>query len=121
MGEKMRRSLTLVQLIAISFFTVSTNFSGQEEAMGAGGCLLTCLATITVPIFYALPSALISSEQATHLPGCGGAVGWGIILGRPMALINFYVRWASATFDNAIYPVAVFTCLSAVLPATRRW
>jgi hypothetical protein len=107
--QPLRQSFSLFQLISISFFIVSAGPFDQEEAMAAGGALLTVITTIAVPILFAFPLALISSEQATRLPACGGAVEWGMVLGRPMAHINFHVRFLHSLFDNALYPVMVST------------
>jgi amino acid transporter len=100
----------------MSFFLVSSGPFGQEEALSAGGALYSFLATILVPLFFALPLALISSEQATRLPACGGAVEWGRILGRPMALFNCYIRISHSIFDNALYPVLICDYLCALAP-----
>jgi amino acid transporter len=118
---ELRKALSLFQLVSVSFLLVSAGPYGQEEAMASGGALYTFIATISVPLVFSLPLALISSEQATRLPACGGAVEWGVILGRPISYVNFYVRFARSIFDNALYPVMVSDYLAAIIPGLDRW
>jgi amino acid transporter len=113
---ELRKSVSIFHLISISFFLVSAGPFGQEEAMAAGGALYTFLATLIVPFVFSLPLALMSSEQSTRLPACGGVVEWGLLMGRIPAVLNFFIHFLRNVSDNALYPVMVCDYLSAVIP-----
>ena len=119
-GE-LKKTVSVLHLVSISYFLVSAGPFGQEEAISAGGALYTFIAILGVPLVYSLPLALISSEQASRLPACGGAVEWGLVLGRPMAFVNCYVRFVRSVFDNALYPVMIYDYLAAIIPKMDRW
>lgn len=119
-GE-MKKTVSVLHLISISYFLVSAGPFGQEEAISAGGALYTFIAVLGVPLVYALPLALISSEQASRLPACGGAVEWGLVLGKFMAHVNCYVRFIRSVFDNALYPVMIYDYLAAIIPNMDKW
>jgi amino acid transporter len=117
----LHKTVSIFHLVSLCFFLVSAGPFGQEEAMHAGGALYTFIATVTVPFLFSLPLALISSEQATRLPACGGAVEWGLVLGKFGAHINFYVRFLRSLSDNALYPVMVFDYLVNAIPSIDTW
>jgi amino acid transporter len=117
----LHKTVSIFHLVSLCFFLVSAGPFGQEEAMHAGGALYTFIATVTVPFLFSLPLALISSEQATRLPACGGAVEWGLVLGKAGAHINCYVRFLRSLSDNALYPVMVFDYLVNAIPAIDTW
>jgi amino acid transporter len=117
----LHKTVSIFHLISLCFFLVSAGPFGQEEAMHAGGALYTFIATITIPFVFSLPLALISSEQATRLPACGGAVEWGLVLGKFGAHVNCYVRFLRSLSDNALYPVMVFDYLAQAIPAMDEW
>lgn len=113
---EMHKAVSIAHLICISFFYVCAGPFGQGEAIAAGGAKWTFVFTLLVPIVFSVPLALISSEQASRLPTCGGCAEWGLILGRFMGVCNTYVRTLCSIFDNAIYPVMVCDYLATLIP-----
>lgn len=104
-NRKMTKTVSILHLVCISFFYVCAGPFGQGEAIAAGGAKWCFVFTLLVPFVLSIPLALISSEQATRLPMCGGCIEWGLILGKFMGYLNCYVRTLCSVFDNAIYPV----------------
>jgi amino acid transporter len=118
---ELKKKASLLHLISIAFFYVCAGPYGQEEVIGAGGARLAFIATIVVAIVYSLPLALTSSELASRMPACGGAVEWGQVLGKFMSWVNSYIRFSCSLFDNATYPVMVFDYLNAIIPGMNLW
>lgn len=114
--QEMHKAVSILHLVCISFFYVCAGPFGQGEAIAAGGAKWTFVFTLLVPIVFSVPLALISSEQASRLPTCGGCAEWGLILGRFMGILNTYVRTLCSVFDNAIYPVMVCDYLATLVP-----
>lgn len=118
---QLKKTVSVLHLVSISYLLVSAGPFGQEEAINAGGALYVFIAVLCVPLVYSLPLALISSEQASRLPACGGAVEWGLVLGKFMSYVNCYVRFMRSVFDNALYPVMVYDYINAVIPGMDKW
>lgn len=117
-----RKTLSLGHLVAIAFILVSAGPFGQEPAIGSGGAKLAFVGTLCIPFVYSLPLVLISSEQATRMAACGGAIEWARVLGTAASWLNSYARFLRSVFDNALYPVMVCDYLKAVVPAlAKRW
>ncbi|OHT08032.1 putative Amino acid permease [Tritrichomonas foetus] len=115
-GKEMHKAVSVFHLVCISFFYVCAGPFGQGEAIAAGGAKWTFVFTLLIPVIFSAPLALISSEQASRLPMCGGCVEWGFILGKIVGYINTYVRTLCSIFDNAIYPVMVCDYLDGLVP-----
>ncbi|KAK8871305.1 hypothetical protein M9Y10_007025 [Tritrichomonas musculus] len=115
--KEMVKAVSILHLVCISFFFVCAGPFGQGEAIAAGGAKWTFVFTLLVPIVFSIPLALISSEQASRLPTCGGCAEWGLILGRFMGVLNTYVRFLCSLFDNPIYPGMVADYLTNFIPA----
>ena len=114
--QEMHKAVSIFHLVCISFFYVCAGPFGQGEAIAAGGPKLTFIFTLVVPIVFSIPLSLISSEQASRMPMCGGCSEWGLILGKFMCTVNIYVRTLCSLFDNAIYPVMVCDYLDGLVP-----
>ena len=114
--QEMHKAVSILHLVCIAFFYVCAGPFAQGEAIAAGGAKWTFVFTLLVPVVFSIPLALISSEQASRLPSCGGCTEWGLILGRFMGLANTYVRSLCAIFDNAIYPVMACDYLATLIP-----
>lgn len=114
--QEMHKAVSILHLVCIAFFYVCAGPFAQGEAIAAGGAKWTFVFTLLVPLVFSIPLALISSEQASRFPSCGGCTEWGLILGRFMGLTNTYVRSLCAIFDNAIYPVMACDYLETLIP-----
>jgi amino acid transporter len=117
----LRQSVSIFHLASIAFFLICAGPYGQEEAISAGGALLVFIGMLVIPIIYALPMALMSSELSNRFPACGGCVEWAIVLGKKMAVFNSYLRNLSCLFDNALYPVMVADYLCVLIPGMDEW
>ena len=115
-SHRMVKVVSILHLVSISFFFVCAGPFGQGTAIEAGGAKWTFIFTILVPIIFSVPLALISSEQSSRLPTCGGCSEWGLILGRFVGVLNTYVRFLCSVFDNPIYPVMVTDYLVNFFP-----
>jgi amino acid transporter len=120
-APELKKTVSIIHLIAIAFFLISAGPFGQEEAIAGGGALYSFIATLVTPLVYSLPIALTSSELATRFPACGGCVEWALILTKPVAIVNSYIRVIGSLFDNALYPVMVSDYLSAIFPVLDIW
>lgn len=118
--DSMHKSISVPHLIAISFFYICSGPFGQGQVISSAGAKYTFIFTLLVPVFFAVPLALISSEQATRLPMCGGCVEWGYVLGGFVGTLNTYVRFLCSVFDNAIYPVMAYDYLLALIPGINK-
>lgn len=47
-----------------------------QDAISAGGPLLTVIGFIVGPLIWSLPEALVTAELATAFPDNAGFVGW---------------------------------------------
>ena len=115
-SQRMVKVISILHLVSISFFFVCAGPFGQGEAIAAGGAKWTFVFTFLIPVIFSVPLALISSEQSSRLPSCGGCTEWGLILGRFIGVLNTYVRFLCSVFDNPIYPVMVTKYLSNFIP-----
>ncbi|KAK8837532.1 hypothetical protein M9Y10_036531 [Tritrichomonas musculus] len=115
-SQKMVKAVSILHLVSISFFYVCAGPFGQGEAIAAGGAKWTFIFTFLVPIVFSVPLALISSEQSSRLPACGGCAEWGLILGQFVGVLNAYVRFLCSVFDNPIYPCMIADYLVHFIP-----
>ena len=115
-SHRMVKVVSILHLVSISFFFVCAGPFGQGTAIEAGGAKWTFIFTFLIPIVFSVPLALISSEQSSRLPTCGGCSEWGLILGRFVGVLNTYVRFLCSVFDNPIYPVMVTDYLVNFFP-----
>jgi amino acid transporter len=76
---------------------------------------------MVTPIVFSLPVALASSELSTRFPKCGGSIEWALCLGKPMAIINAWIRCVGSFCDNSLYPILVVDYLSVVIPGIDVW
>ena len=114
----MPRQVSLLQLVAVTYFVVAGGPYGLEEIIGTsgyGGAILILLAT---PLLWSLPTALMVSELASALPQDGGYYVW---VRRAMGRFwGFQEAWLSLTgsiFDMALYPTLFVSYLGHFVPA----
>ena len=112
------RKLTLLPLIAATYFIVSGGPFGLEDTVakaGYGGAILILLIT---PALWSFPTALMVSELSSALPQDGGYYIWAK---RGMGSFwGFQEAWLSlvgSVFDMALYPTLFVSYLSHFLPA----
>jgi amino acid transporter len=107
--------ITLLQLVAATYFMVAGGPYGLEDLLTQSGYLLAVAAIIAVPIVWSLPTALMVSELSSALPDEGGYYVW---VRRAMGPFwGFQEAWlslAASVFDMAIYPTLFVKYLSGL-------
>lgn len=112
-----KKPLTILPLVALIFYDVSGGPFGVEDAVSAGGPLLTILGFVLLPLAWSVPEALITSELATAFPENSGFVAWVTAAFGPWwGFQEGFWKWLSGVTDNAVYPVIFLTYLQQVLP-----
>lgn len=117
-ARKLKRSLTLLPLAGLIYFTVSGGTFGIEGLIGYSGPGLAMLMIILTPLIFSLPNVLIVRELTTLMPAEGGYYHWvkqafGSFAGFMAGWNNWIVSW----LDVAIYPVLAYYYLSFFFPA----
>src|SRR6266550_867610 len=125
MTTHLRRSLTILSLVAVMFFNVSGGAFTTESLIVAVGPAIGLLILVLVPIFWSVPEALIVGELASMLPEEGGYYRWVYHAFGPFwAFQNGWWTWMYSLVDMAIYPVLFNQYLSFFIPGlsdTVQW
>ena len=112
------RSLTLLPLIAATFFMVSGGPYGLEDLLQKAGYGRALLLLVLVPLIWSLPTTLMVGELSAALPEEGGYYAW---VRRAMGPFwGFQEAWLSllaSIFDMAIYPTLFVLYLGRFVPA----
>ena len=112
------RKLTLVPLVAATYFIVSGGPFGLEDTVamaGYGGAILILLVT---PALWSFPTALMVSELASALPQEGGYYIWvRRALGRFWGFQEAWLSLVGSVFDMALYPTLFVSYLGHFLPS----
>jgi amino acid transporter len=99
------RKLTLLPLVAATYFMVAGGPYGLEELVRAAGYAVAVVILAVTPLLWSLPTALMVSELSSALPEEGGYYAW---VRRAMGPFwGFQEAWlslAASVFDMAIYP-----------------
>jgi amino acid transporter len=115
--SRTRRQLSLLPLIAITFFMVSGGPYGLEDAIGQAGYLRTLLLLAVLPILWSLPTALMIGELAAALPAEGGFYIWvRRALGPFWGFQEAWLSLAASIFDMALYPKLFVLYLGQLVP-----
>jgi amino acid transporter len=125
MSAKLRRTLTTLPLIFVLYFNVSGGPFTTEGLVASIGPGIALLILILIPIFWALPEALIIGELASMLPEEGGYYRWvKRAFGPFWAFQNGWLTWLYSLVDMAIYPVLFNAYLAYFFPGLStgvRW
>ena len=70
------RKLTLLPLIAATYFMVAGGPYGLEDLIGKAGYRATLIILLVTPLLWSIPTALMVSELAAALPCEGGFYVW---------------------------------------------
>jgi amino acid transporter len=115
--------LTLLPLIAATYFIVAGGPFGLEDIVARAGYAGAILILLITPVVWAFPSALMVSELASTLPEEGGYYVWAARSMGPFW--GFQEAWLSlvgSVFDMAIYPTLFVAYLGHFAPAvTAGW
>jgi amino acid transporter len=116
--------LTVVPMIAATYFMVAGGPYGLEEIVQKTGYLATLLILVVTPLLWSIPTALMVSELGTAIPEEGGFYAWvNRGLGRFWGFQESWLTLAGSIFEMALYPnlcVAYMTRLFPGLAAGHR-
>jgi amino acid transporter len=71
-----RRKLTLVPLVAATYFMVSGGPYGIEELVQGAGYKIAIVILLLLPLVWSLPTALMVGELSAAIPAEGGFYVW---------------------------------------------
>ena len=114
----MKRKVTLLPLIAATYFIVSGGPFGIEDIVSKSGYAGAMLIFVLTPLVWSLPTALMVSEMASTLPDEGGYYIWARrALGPFWGFQEAWLSLAGSIFDVAIYPTLFVEYLRHFAPA----
>ncbi len=115
---KLKRSLTLIPLSGLIYFTVCGGSFGIEPLIGYAGPGLALILIALTPLIFSLPNLLIVQELQTMMPVQGGYYHWIKRAFGPFAgFLAGWNNWVVSWLDVSIYPVLAALYLSAFIPA----
>src|SRR5579872_5042322 len=111
------RKLTLLPLIAATYFMVAGGPYGLEDLIGKAGYRAAIIILLITPVLWSIPTALMVSELAAALPCEGGFYVW---VRRGMGPFwGFQESWLTLTgsiFEMALYPTLFVDYLGRFAP-----
>src|SRR5260370_41936773 len=98
------RKLTLLPLVAATYFMVSGGPYGLEELVKDSCYGMALVILLVIPLVWSLPTGLMVGELGAAIPAAGGFYVWG---GRAMGPFwgsqEAWLSLASPVFDMAAY------------------
>jgi amino acid transporter len=115
--------LTLLPLIAATYFIVSGGPFGLEDIVAKSGYSGAILILLITPVIWAMPTALMVAELASAFPEEGGYYVYVTRgLGRFWGFQEAWLSLVGSIFDMAIYPTLFVSYLGHFVPAlTAGW
>src|SRR3954465_6454232 len=111
-----RRPLTILPLVAATYFMVAGGPYGLEELVQKTGFSRAIIILLITPIIWSLPTALMVGELSSAIPEEGGFYAWVTrALGPFWGFQEAWLSLVASVFDMAIYPTLF------VLYLTRLW
>jgi amino acid transporter len=111
-GATARQKVTLLGLIAATYFMVAGGPYGLEQVIQGAGYLWAAGLLLIVPFIWSLPTALMVSELSSAIPEEGGYYVWvRRALGPFWGFQEAWLSLAASIFDMAIYPILFVTYL----------
>lgn len=115
--RRQSRKLTLLPLIAATYFMVAGGPYGLEDLIGKAGYRAAIIILLITPVLWSIPTALMVSELAAALPCEGGFYVW---VRRGMGPFwGFQESWLTLTgsvFEMALYPTLFVAYLGRFAP-----
>lgn len=112
-----RRLMSLGQFVFIAFFLTCGGPFGLEPAVQAGGIAATIGGLVLLPLIWAIPQSLMTTELSSMMRVNGGGLVWvwrG--LGTCAGVANAYNSLASALVDICLYPNIIVEYIPLELP-----
>jgi amino acid transporter len=104
-GLKTAAKISVVPMIAATYFMVAGGPYGLEDIVQKTGYTATLLILVITPLLWSLPTAMMVSELATAIPEEGGFYIWvrrG--MGRFWGFQETWLTLAGSVFEMALYP-----------------
>jgi amino acid transporter len=115
--KMLKRSLTLLPLFGIIYFTVSGGTFGIEPVFTAGAGMALLLIGIT-PFVYSVPNIFMVRELQSMMPVEGSYYHWTKQGFNPFTgFLTGWMNWVMSWVDVSIYPVLGATYLAFFVPA----
>jgi len=110
--------LTLLPLVAATYFMVAGGPYGLEDIIGSAGYVGALLILFITPLVWSLPTALMVSELASAIPEEGGFYVWVTRgLGKFWGFQEVWLTLAGAVFEMALYPTLFVDYLGHFSPS----
>ena len=111
------RQLTLIPLIAATYFMVSGGPYGLEELIQDSGYGMSLLILLLIPLAWSLPTGLMVGELSAAIPAEGGFYVWvHRALGPFWGFQEAWLSLVSSIFDMAAYPTVFVLYLARIWP-----
>jgi amino acid transporter len=114
---KVAGKLTVVPMVAATYFMVAGGPYGLEDIVQKTGYLATLLILVVTPLLWSVPTALMVSELGTAIPEEGGFYAWvrrG--MGRFWGFQETWLTMAGSIFEMALYPNLCVDYLTRFFP-----
>ena len=112
------RKLTVLPMIAVTYFMVAGGPYGLEDIVQKTGYRATLLILLITPLLWSLPTALMVSELATAIPEEGGFYIWVCRgMGRFWGYQETWLTLAGSVFEMALYPNLFVAYVGRFAPA----
>jgi amino acid transporter len=113
-----RKKLTVVPLVAATYFMVSGGPYGLEELVAGAGFAGALVVLALTPFIWSLPTALMVGELGGAVPEEGGYYAWvRRALGPFWGFQEAWLSLAASAFDMAIYPTLFTLYVARLFPA----
>jgi amino acid transporter len=118
-----RRKLSIIPLIAATYFMVSGGPYAIEDILGGAGFATAIVILLVLPFLWSLPTTLMIGELASAIPAEGGFYIWvRRALGPFWGYQESWLSLSASVFDMAIYPAFFVTYLGKFNPIlTAGW
>jgi len=112
------RRLTLIPLVAATYFMVCGGPYGLEELVAKSGYGRTLVLLLLTPLIWSLPTALMVGELSGAIPEEGGYYAWvRRALGPFWGFQEAWLSLVASVFDMAIYPTLFACYLGRLFPS----
>ncbi len=113
-----RAKLTLLPLVAATYFMVAGGPYGLEDVIQMAGYTGALLILLLTPLVWAVPTAMMVGELASAIPEEGGFYIWVTRgLGKFWGFQEVWLSMAGSIFEMALYPTLFVDYLGHFAPA----
>jgi hypothetical protein len=95
------RSLKLIPLSVLIFYSVSGGPFGMEETVRSAGFFYSIVGFIVMPFVWSVPESIVTAELASTFPEAAGGVAWvEEAFGSTAGWMTGYLGWISGATDS---------------------